>query len=78
MDNYRAPVEDMQFVIDEVLNLESRLGALPVYEDKGVGSDLTLAVLDEAAKLANDVIAPTRRIGDLEPARCENTFRVVL
>lgn len=76
MDNYRAPVEDMQFVIDEVLNLEGRLGALPAYEDKGVGSDLTLAVLDEAAKLANDVIAPTRRVGDLEPARCENN-RVV-
>ena len=72
MDNYRAPVEDMQFVIDEVLSLESRLAGLPVYADKGVGADLTLAVLDEAAKLANDVIAPTRRIGDLEPARCQD------
>jgi len=72
MDNYRAPVEDMQFLIDEVLDAENRLGSLPCYSEAGVGPDLTTALLDEAAKLANDVVAPLRRTGDLNPAQCEN------
>src|SRR5210317_395867 len=72
MDNYRAPVEDMQFLIDEVLDAENRLGSLPCYAEAGVGPDLTTALLDEAAKLANDVVAPLRRTGDLNPAQCEN------
>jgi alkylation response protein AidB-like acyl-CoA dehydrogenase len=72
MDNYRAPVEDMQFLIDEVLDAENRLGSLPCYAEAGVGPDLTTALLDEAAKLANDVVAPLRRTGDLHPAQCEN------
>ena len=72
MDNYRAPVEDMQFLIDEVLDAENRLGSLPCYAEAGVGPDLTTALLDEAAKLANDVVAPLRRTGDLNPAQCEH------
>ena len=49
MDNYRAPIEDMQFLIDEVLQVEQTLGELEAYRDKGVNSELTTAVLDEAA-----------------------------
>ena len=72
MDNYRAPIEDMQFLIDEVLQVEQTLGELEAYRDKGVNSELTTAVLDEAARLANDVLAPLRRIGDTHPAQCVN------
>ena len=72
MDNYRAPIEDMQFLIDEVLQIEQTLGELEAYRDKGVNSELTTAVLDEAARLANDVLAPLRRIGDTHPAQCVN------
>jgi alkylation response protein AidB-like acyl-CoA dehydrogenase len=35
-----------------------------------VGTDLTTALLEEASKLAADVVAPLRRVGDQQPARC--------
>ena len=69
---YRAPVEDMAFVIDEVLHVGDVLGSLERYADLGVGEDLTTALLDEGARLANEVLAPLRRVGDMNPARCEN------
>lgn len=74
---YRAPVEDMCFVIDEVLCIEERLGSLSRFEELEVGAELTSALLDEAAKLAADVVSPLRRVGDMNPARCENQ-RVII
>ena len=65
MPNYRAPVQDMQFVITELAGLE-RLAALPGYEE--VTPDLVGAVLEEAAKLAGDVLAPLNQPGDEEGA----------
>ena len=67
---YRAPVDDMRFIIDEVLAVGAALGDLPRYADLGVGEDLTTALLDEAARLAGEVLAPLRRVGDTHPARC--------
>ncbi|TXS96305.1 acyl-CoA dehydrogenase [Parahaliea maris] len=72
MANYRAPLEDMSFLIDELLDAGTRLGELPAYAELGVGAELTTALLDEAAKLAGDVISPLRRVGDEQPATCEN------
>ena len=54
MSDYRAPIEDMAFIIDEVLAVESVLGSLPRFEELGVGVDLTPALLDEAGKLAGE------------------------
>lgn len=71
MDNYRAPVEDMQFVIDELCAIEE-LGAIDAFAEAGVGSDLTTALLDESARLCGEVLAPLRRVGDEHPARCED------
>ena len=72
MDTYRAPLEDMGFIIDELLDAGSTLGTLPAYADFGVGPDLTNALLDEGAKLAGDVLAPLRRVGDEHPATCKD------
>ena len=63
MGTYRAPLEDMKFLVDEVLTVEQSLGSLPAYADYGVGPDLTTALLDEAARLAGEVLAPLRRVG---------------
>lgn len=71
MGTYRAPVEDMGFLINEVLDAETVLGALPVFEDYGIGPELTTALLDEAAKLAGEELAPLRRVGDEHPATCD-------
>ena len=70
MDSYRAPIADMRFVIDEVLDAEGQLGDLPAFDGLGVGPDLSGALLDEAARLAGDVLAPLRRVGDQHPASC--------
>ena len=67
---YTAPTDDMQFLIDDVLRVDETLGSLPAYQELGLGTDLTTALLDEAAKFAADVVAPLRRVGDSNPSRC--------
>ena len=59
--SYRAPVRDIRFALEEVAALDSvnATGAFPEFS-----SDLTPAILDEAAKLANDVLAPLNWSGD--------------
>jgi alkylation response protein AidB-like acyl-CoA dehydrogenase len=61
MADYRAPVKDMLFVINELAGL-AEIAALPGYEE--ATPDLVEAVLEEAAQLAREVIAPTNIIGD--------------
>ncbi|XKF14783.1 acyl-CoA dehydrogenase [Halomonas sp. BLK-85] len=60
MNYYAAPVRDMRFVLEELLSHRSL--ALPGFED--ASPDLIDAVLEEAAKLANDVWAPLNDVGD--------------
>jgi len=67
---YAAPVQDMRFVLHRVVGLE-RAAALPGLEETAA-PDLVDAVLDEAARLAADVLAPLNRIGDVEGAVLEN------
>jgi alkylation response protein AidB-like acyl-CoA dehydrogenase len=70
---YTAPTDDMQFLIDDVLDVGSVLGDLPHYAELGLGNELTTALLDEAAKFASDVVSPLRRVGDAHPARCSDS-----
>jgi len=65
MPSYRAPLRDMQFVITELAGLE-RLATLPGYEE--ATPDLAEAVLEEAAKLASEVLAPLNQPGDQQGA----------
>jgi 3-(methylthio)propanoyl-CoA dehydrogenase len=58
---YQAPVRDLRFVLDELLGVAT-LTALPRYQE--FSSDLAAAVIDEAARFAQDVLAPINRIGD--------------
>ena len=69
MTEYRAPLRDMRFVLNHVVDLGAlaRLDGLSNAEP-----DLVDAVLDEAGKFASEVIAPTNRPGDLQGARLEN------
>ena len=60
----------MQFLIDDVCKAADRLGPLSRFEGLDVGSDLTTALLEEAGKLAADMVSPLRRVGDQQPARC--------
>jgi alkylation response protein AidB-like acyl-CoA dehydrogenase len=58
---YQAPVRDLRFVLDELLGVAS-LTALPRYRE--FSSDLAASVIDEAARFAQDVLAPINRVGD--------------
>jgi 3-(methylthio)propanoyl-CoA dehydrogenase len=65
MPSYRAPLRDMRFVITELAGL-GRLTTLPGYEE--ATPDLAEAVLEEAAKLASEVLAPLNQPGDQQGA----------
>lgn len=61
--SYRAPVRDIRFALEEIAAMDGlkATGAFPE-----LSGELTQQVLDEAAKLANDVLAPINRTGDVE------------
>jgi alkylation response protein AidB-like acyl-CoA dehydrogenase len=63
MSEYRAPVKDMRFVMDELAGFKE-LSQLPAYED--ATPDLADAILDEAARFAAEVLSPLNRVGDRE------------
>jgi acyl-CoA dehydrogenase len=65
MNAYLAPVRDMRFVIDELADLQGVI-ALPGYAE--VTPDLAVAVLEEAAKLAREVLSPLNASGDKQGA----------
>ena len=66
---YNAPTRDMQFVLED-LGLLAQLQALPGCED--TSDDLVNQVLEEAGKLARDVLAPINHSGNVEGAHLEN------
>jgi len=66
MSDYTAPLQDMKFVIEELVGLD-RISALPGCEE--VNGELVDAVLGEAAKFASGVLAPLNRPGDQQGAR---------
>ncbi|MCT8158923.1 acyl-CoA dehydrogenase [Pseudoruegeria sp. SHC-113] len=66
---YRAPVEDFRFIFDEIVGLSEVVATERFAE---ATSDVTHAVLGEAGKMCEEVIAPVNRAGDLHPARLEN------
>ncbi|MBS0370166.1 MAG: acyl-CoA dehydrogenase [Proteobacteria bacterium] len=61
MSDYRAPIKDMRFVMDE-LAASNEIACLPGCEE--ATPDLADAILDEAAKFAGEVLAPLNRVGD--------------
>lgn len=62
MPAYRAPLRDMQFVFDELLDAYATLQSLPTQRE--FSNDLGGAILEEAAKLAENVLAPVNGPGD--------------
>ena len=65
MSEYRAPIRDMKFVLKELAGLDE-LVQLPGCEE--ATTDVVDAILDEAAKFAEGVLAPLNPVGDREGA----------
>jgi alkylation response protein AidB-like acyl-CoA dehydrogenase len=66
---YTAPLADMRFALREVAGL-GKIASLPGYEH--ATDDTIDAVLEEAAKLAGNGLAPLNRDGDKVGAKLEN------
>ncbi len=66
---YKAPVSELQFLFDNVVGF-NRLQQTDRFAE--ATTDLRDAILTEGARLAEQVLAPLNRQGDLHPAKLEN------
>jgi acyl-CoA dehydrogenase len=64
---YVAPVKDMLFAMNQLAGL-SDVVAYPQYAKAGADVDLAPAILEEAAKFNQDVVAPLNWPGDQNPS----------
>ncbi|MEY3003345.1 MAG: hypothetical protein RLZZ491_521 [Pseudomonadota bacterium] len=68
MPSYTAPTKDIQFILHDVLAITG--SDVPGYGDLEPG--FTQAVLEEAGKIAAEVLAPLNPVGDRVGCRMEN------
>ncbi|MEM9268746.1 MAG: acyl-CoA dehydrogenase family protein, partial [Pseudomonadota bacterium] len=68
MPIYNPPTRDLQFVLQETLGIADQ--DVPGYDE--LEQDFTAAVLEEAGKIARDVLAPVNAIGDSQGCTLEN------
>jgi acyl-CoA dehydrogenase len=66
MPSYKAPVDDVMFLLSDVFHID-RYNNLPGFAE--TTPDLIAAVLGEAAKFCEDVLTPLNRVGDKEGCR---------
>ena len=66
---YCAPIEELLFTMAEVVGT-GRLGDLPGFA--GDAAEAANAILDEAGRFAQDILAPLNRSGDRQGCRLEN------
>ncbi|MBD1164071.1 acyl-CoA dehydrogenase C-terminal domain-containing protein [Pelagibacterales bacterium SAG-MED11] len=69
MPSYNAPVEDMMFLFEKLRD-NKNYNELEKYKE--VSSELVKDILEEAAKINQNLILPLAKIGDENPAILEN------
>ena len=74
MATYKAPLRDMRFVLQDLLHIEKHYQSLPACEE--VNEELIDAVLGEASKFSEEIVAPLNAVGDLEGCRLLETGEV--
>ena len=62
MANYRAPLADMKFLLRDVFKAEDLFARMP--ETSDVTEDLVNAIIEEAGKIADNLLAPINQSGD--------------
>lgn len=75
MTTYKAPLDDQRFVLYDLLGAEAILTRLRGGADHS--RDLLDAVLEEAGKLSEQVLAPTNAPGDAEGCHYDKATRTV-
>jgi alkylation response protein AidB-like acyl-CoA dehydrogenase len=73
MPSYKAPLEDVRFLLTDVFQID-RYNNLPGFSD--ASPDVREAILSEAAKLSEEVLQPLNRVGDLEGCSRHDDGRV--
>src|SRR5215469_2272566 len=73
MPTYKAPVDDVMFLIEDVFHIE-RYANLPGFAD--ASPDVIAAILSEAGKFCEQVLTPLNRIGDRQGCRRHDDGRV--
>jgi alkylation response protein AidB-like acyl-CoA dehydrogenase len=71
MADYKAPLRDMRFVLNEVFNVAEQWAQLPELAE-AVDAETALAVLEEAGKVTGKCIAPLSRAADEEGCHWDN------
>ncbi len=72
MPDYQAPLRDLRFVMDEVLDYPTHYAGLPGGEE--ATPDVVGAILEEGARFAREELLPLNQSGDLE-AVCSRAER---
>ena len=68
--SYKAPLEDMNFLLNQVFNIQESLNGIDAFAD--FDSELYSAILEEAAKFSENVLFPINREGDEEGCGFDN------
>ncbi len=69
MPTYNAPIEDMMFLFEKLRN-NKKYNEIEKYKE--INSDLVKDILEEAAKVTQNLILPLAKSGDENPAVLEN------
>ena len=65
MPQYKAPLRDMRFVMNELLGAPQALSEMPFFKDaETADSDLINQVLEEAARFVEGELLPLNQVGD--------------
>ncbi len=70
MTHYKAPLRDMRFLMNEVLDYPAHYASLP--NGKDADPEMVDAILEGAAQLCEDVLAPLNHSGDIEGCHFDN------
>ncbi|MAK89677.1 MAG: acyl-CoA dehydrogenase, partial [Oleibacter sp.] len=65
MPEYKAPLRDIQFVMNELLDMPGHYANIPAYAEVAT-PDMIDAILTEGAKFCEQELAPLNRVGDTE------------
>ncbi|MCY4228969.1 MAG: acyl-CoA dehydrogenase [Gammaproteobacteria bacterium] len=69
MSYYKTPTRDFMFAIQHLADLE---GIMSLPDNEDISPELVQAVIEEAGKIAEEVLDPLNKVGDLQGVRLEN------
>jgi len=75
MPTYTAPVEDMMFLFEKLRN-NKNYNEIKKYQE--VTPELVKDILEEAAKINQNIILPLAKAGDENPATLENGIKIMV